>query len=32
MPIEEEEEDGQIASLGDSCIEHVRCCLPILSS
>ena len=29
MPIEE---DGQIVSLGNSCIEHVLRCMPILSS
>ena len=28
---EEEEEDGQIVSLGDSRIERVRCRLAILS-
>ena len=30
MPIEEEE--GQIVSLGNSCIDRVRRCMPILSS
>ena len=31
MPIEEEEEDGQIVSLGDSRIERARGSLAILS-
>ena len=32
MPLEEDEEDGQIVRLGDSRIERVRSRLAILSS